>query len=45
MYMTIFKGVIREYKIGDYDLDQNVIDSKATITLLRLRSIVKVKYK
>jgi len=36
---------IRVCKIGDHDSDQNVVDSKATITLLRLRSTARVEYK
>jgi hypothetical protein len=39
------KGGIRIYKIGDYNLDQNVVDSKATIILLRLGSTAKIEYK
>jgi hypothetical protein len=36
---------IRVYKIGDHNLDQNIVDSKATTVLLKLRSIAKVEYK
>jgi hypothetical protein len=32
-------------KIGDHDLDQNIIGSKATIVLLRLRSTARIEYK
>jgi hypothetical protein len=36
---------IRVCKIGDYVSNQNVINLKTTIVLLRLRSIAKVEYK
>jgi hypothetical protein len=41
----ILRDAVRVCKIGDHDLNQNIVDSKATITLLRLRSIAKVEYK
>jgi hypothetical protein len=36
---------IRVCKIGDHDLNQNIVNSKATIALLRLRSTARVEYK
>jgi hypothetical protein len=45
MMIIMDELVVRVYKIWDYNLDQNIIDLKGTITLLRLRSTAKVKYK
>jgi hypothetical protein len=36
---------VRVYKIEDYNSDQNTVNLKANIVLLKLRSTVKVEYK
>jgi hypothetical protein len=41
----IFVLTVRVCKKEDYDSNQNVVNLKATITLLRLTSTTKIEYK